>query len=52
MNIQAAMIYAEEPNKEIYKFTGIFRFEDRDAPPEPLSLDHTMWANTVLASSC
>ena len=47
-----AVVYCEEPNKQIYDFTGLYQVED-DAgiiTKEPLTLENTMWANTVLAS--
>ncbi|KAL0229054.1 hypothetical protein GEMRC1_013674 [Eukaryota sp. GEM-RC1] len=44
-----SIIYAEAPRKEIYDFEGTFQFND-SAPKEPLSLENTLWANTVLAS--
>ena len=40
-------ILCEPPNLEIYDFTGVFRNEDSK---EPLTLENTMWQNTVLAS--
>ena len=41
----------EAPHKDIYKFEGVFEYdavnyESRD----PLNLENTLWANTVLAS--
>ena len=49
---------ANPPNDLIYDFKGYFQkgkfrasFSDEDALKEPLSLENTLWANTVLASS-
>ena len=44
-------IKCEGPNKEIYKFKGVFINEMNRANDEPLSLDQTLWASTVLCSS-
>ena len=42
-----AHLYAEHPNKEIYDFTGMFT---HGTTKEPLTLENTMWQNTILAS--
>jgi hypothetical protein len=47
------MIYSEEPSKLIYDYLGLYERMDpltRNVAKEPLSLENTMWANTVLAS--
>ena len=47
-----AHIIADPPNKEIYKFEGNFVMKVMNSEKkESLSLEQTMWANTVLASS-
>jgi phospholipid-translocating ATPase len=38
------------PNDEIYDFKGYFE-DEVSQMREPLSLENTLWANTVLASS-
>lgn len=49
-----ASIYAEAPKKDIYNFVGNFqRTTDQGIPTlemESLSVDNTLWANTVVAS--
>ncbi len=45
-----AKVVANPPNDQIYDFKGFFRKED-DNIMEPLSLENTLWANTVLASN-
>ena len=52
VNFLDAVVYAEEPNKQIYDFTGLYQIEDVNGmiTKEPLTLENTMWANTVLAS--
>ena len=47
-----AVVYCEEPTKQIYDFTGLYQIEDENGmiTKEPLTLENTMWANTVLAS--
>lgn len=42
-------IFINPPDKDIYKFEGSFSRED--GGKEPLNLDNTLWANTVLASA-
>ncbi|KAF9585299.1 putative aminophospholipid-translocase [Lunasporangiospora selenospora] len=47
-----ASIYADAPHKDIHSFIGNFSKEG-DGPgiqTEPLSVDNTLWANTVIAS--
>jgi len=46
-----AFVTAEAPNQHIYNFEGLFQVEGGDGHKEPLSLENTLWANTVLASS-
>jgi phospholipid-translocating ATPase len=45
-------IECDPPNKNIYEFKGVLRGYDRSETlkKEPLSLENTMWASTVLAS--
>ncbi len=40
------------PNENIYEFTGQFRISENDEThtSEPLNLENTMWANTILTS--
>jgi len=47
-----AIIYAEDPHKDIYKFIGTFTsFSSNDESINtPLNVENTIWANTVLAS--
>lgn len=48
-----AEVFADEPIRDIYKFVGRFTVFPSDGSPqvvEPLDLENTMWANTVLAS--
>ncbi len=44
--------YAEKPQKDIYSFIGKIsnHSADADAPEEPLNVENTLWANTVVAS--
>jgi len=48
-----AQITAEAPHRNIYSFQGVFEVEREQgvAAAEPLSLDHTMWGSTILAST-
>ena len=41
-------VLAKPPTEEIYGFTGYY--ENAEGQKEPLSLENTMWQNTVLAS--
>lgn len=53
-DFQQAVLYCDQPNKNIYDFLGLYEREDlttKNKAVEPISLEHTMWANTVLASS-
>jgi phospholipid-translocating ATPase len=44
-----AMVLAEEPHRNIYKFQGTFEMRyDSGMVTEGLGLDHTLWASTVL----
>ena len=47
------VLYANPPNDQIYDFKGYFTSgtHDEDENKEALSLENTLWANTVLASS-
>ncbi|EDK31407.1 phospholipid-translocating P-type ATPase, flippase family protein (macronuclear) [Tetrahymena thermophila SB210] len=47
-----AQCQAQEPIENIYKFTGVFEINHNqpNIQKESLSLENTMWANTVLAS--
>lgn len=47
------MFKCEQPSKKIYDFLGLYEHEDpQSLEPikEPMNIDNTMWANTVLAS--
>ena len=47
-------LVANPPNDQIYDFKGFFSTshdEDNDEAKESLSLENTLWQNTVLASS-
>jgi len=47
-----ARVMAQEPTKQIYEFEGFFQVgSEHDGQKEPLSLENTMWCNTILASS-
>lgn len=44
-----AVVYAEEPRRDIHSFTGTFTISD--SPNKlGLSIENTLWANTVVAS--
>jgi len=45
-----AQIYAEKPQLRIHAFEGIFIRNDVEKSQEPLSVENTLWSNTVLAS--
>lgn len=45
-----AYIYAEPPKKDIYSFVGNFCSGEKAEDVEPLTLENTLWSNTVLAS--
>jgi phospholipid-translocating ATPase len=38
------------PNDKIYDFKGVM-IDEKSSQEEPLSLENTLWANTVLAST-
>ncbi|XP_013401092.1 probable phospholipid-transporting ATPase IIB [Lingula anatina] len=43
--------YAEKPQKDIHSFVGTFqRMDDGGKCEDPLSIENTLWANTVVAS--
>jgi len=44
-----ANITCREPNEKIYEFIGVFKLDDNSIK-EGLSINNTMWADTVLAS--
>jgi phospholipid-translocating ATPase len=46
----SAQIYAEKPQLRIHSFEGIFIREGIEKTQEPLSVENTLWSNTVLAS--
>ena len=47
-----AHVIADPPNKQIYYFKGLFTMQQGTyTKKEALSLEQTMWANTVLAST-
>ena len=52
-NLSSSLIIAEPPNDLIYNFKGKFAMEEgtESEHDERLTLESTMWANTVLASS-
>jgi len=51
MKMKNAMIKCEPPSQLIYEFNGIFSTAvGRSEVKEALSLDNTLWADTVLAS--
>ncbi|XP_064598851.1 probable phospholipid-transporting ATPase IIB [Liolophura sinensis] len=43
-------IYAEKPQRDIHNFIGTFTRTDSEAVEDSLSIENTMWANTVVAS--
>eukprot|EP00761_Pharyngomonas_kirbyi_P013462 gb/GECH01013491.1/.p1 GENE.gb/GECH01013491.1/~~gb/GECH01013491.1/.p1 ORF type:complete len:1089 (+),score=243.03 gb/GECH01013491.1/:1-3267(+) len=47
-----AWVYAERPRRDIYNFVGTFtrQLEDGGSQVESLSLENTIWSNTVVAS--
>jgi phospholipid-translocating ATPase len=47
LEMDKAEIRCEGPTNLIYEFNGIFVYNDHK---EPLSLENTMWADTILAS--
>lgn len=49
LNISAS-VYAEKPQTDIHSFVGTFTRYDGERTEIPLSIENTMWANTVIAS--
>jgi len=52
LNLKAS-VYAEKPRRDIYHFIGNFMRSgttNTQTEVEPLSVDNTLWANTVVAS--
>ena len=47
VNFREATVYCEKPTANIYDFAGLFKLEGQR---EALTLENTMWADTVLAS--
>ena len=45
-----ASIYAEKPQKDIHGFIGKFTPNEDNMGEESLSIENTMWSNTVVAS--
>lgn len=45
-----ACVYAEEPKKDIHSFVGKFTQHDGECTEDPLNIENTLWANTVVAS--
>eukprot|EP01133_Synstelium_polycarpum_P015140 gene15140-17919_t len=45
-----ARIYAEQPKKDIYSFIGNMTKSDSSGETESISVENTLWANTVIAS--
>ena len=43
------LIFVEKPQKDIHSFIGKLTVHDPDSE-ESLSIENTMWANTVVAS--
>ena len=48
-NIEAS-IYAEKPQKDIHSFIGKFISYEANETQEPLTIENTLWSNTVVAS--
>ena len=48
LRLLSGSIEAAQPNKHIYEFIG--HYESENGTKEPLDLENTMWANTVLCS--
>nr|KAG5712977.1 hypothetical protein BaRGS_021771 [Batillaria attramentaria] len=45
-----ASVYAEKPQKDIHSFVGTFTRTDGATVEDSLSVENTLWANTVVAS--
>ena len=47
-----ATVKVSPPKQDIYEFTGLFKLEvgGGDGQREPLSLENTLWCNTVLSA--
>lgn len=45
-----ASIYAEKPQRDIHSFIGTVTRHDGEGGEDALSIENTLWANTVLAS--
>ncbi|CAG2238567.1 E7.6.2.1 [Mytilus edulis] len=45
-----AQLYAEAPQKDIHNFVGTFRRTDDEVYEDSLTVDNTLWSNTVVAS--
>ncbi|XP_052816784.1 probable phospholipid-transporting ATPase IIB [Mya arenaria] len=43
-------VYAEAPQKAIHSFVGTYRRMEVNGAEEPLNIENTLWANTVVAS--
>jgi phospholipid-translocating ATPase len=44
-------VFAEKPEKDIYVFLGTLTFDrENEQITEPLNIENTLWANTVVAS--
>ena len=49
MEVEAS-IYAEKPQKDIHSFIGKFISYEANETQEPLTIENTLWSNTVVAS--
>ena len=47
VNFRSGAVYCEHPSQQIYEFAGLFQC---GALKESITLENTMWADTVLAS--
>ncbi|KAJ8302840.1 LOW QUALITY PROTEIN: hypothetical protein KUTeg_019236 [Tegillarca granosa] len=45
-----AHVFAEAPQKDIHSFIGTFKRTDSEPVEDSLSVDNTLWSNTVVAS--
>ncbi|GAB6024708.1 ATP synthase subunit 9 [Chamberlinius hualienensis] len=45
-----AIVFAEKPHKTIHSFIGTYKQRDGAQVEKPLSIENTLWANTVVAS--